>query len=267
MTAFPIVQVDAFADRPFSGNPAAVVRIDGDWPDDALLQAIAAETNQSETAFYHPMDDGRFELRWFSSATEVALCGHATLATGHVILAGDLAQSRVEFLTRQSGVLTLARGAGGNGYELALPALPPAPRPLPTIVAALGIVGEPTATLWHPNGYALIIVEDEAAVRGLVPDFRLLATEGNILTIVSAPGDETDIVSRAFAPAAGVDEDPVTGSAHAVVAPWWAGQLGKPAFTALQASSRGGRLGCRVEGDTVILGGRCVTVIEGVLHA
>lgn len=264
MTGLPFALVDAFADRPFTGNPAAVVRIDGIWPDDALLQAIAAETNQPETAFHRTVADGGIELRWFSPATEVALCGHATLAAGHIILSADPARPRVDFRTRRSGVLTVSRA--GEGYELALPALSPSPRSLPSIVAALGLAAEPVATLWHAQGYALIVLADADAVRTLSPDFRRLAAEGNILTIVTAPGGDTDIISRAFAPGAGVDEDPVTGSAHAVMAPFWAGRLGLNPFTAFQASRRGGRLECRVEGDRIILRGRCVTTIEGVLR-
>ena len=264
MTGLYFALVDAFADRPFTGNPAAVVRIGGAWPDIALLQAIAAETNQPETAFHRIAGDGGIELRWFSPATEVALCGHATLAAGHVLLSADPALTRIDFRTRRSGVLTVARAE--DGYDLALPTLALSPRPLPTIVAALGLADEPVATLWHQQGYALVVLAEDDAVRSAAPDFRRLAAEGNILTIITAPGSDTDIVSRAFAPGAGVDEDPVTGSAHAAMALWWAARLGRSHFTAFQASRRGGRLDCRVEGDRVILRGRCITTIEGVLR-
>ena len=263
----PFVQVDAFAERPFTGTPAAVMPL-GAWLPDDVLQAIAAENNLSETAFLVPIagseDDGGaapdFELRWFTPASEVVLCGHATLASGHFVLSSDPARDRVRFLTRKAGELSVART--GEGYELALPAWKPSATPLPAIVAALGGVTV-VETLWHPHRYALVVLEDAAAVRALAPDFRALAAEGDVLTIVTAPGDHTDIVSRAFAPGAGINEDPVTGSAHAVMTPYWAERLGRDRFTAYQASRRGGRLTCRLDGDRVVLGGRCATVIEG----
>jgi PhzF family phenazine biosynthesis protein len=258
----PFAQIDAFASAPFTGNPAAVMPLAA-WPDDAVLQAIAAENNLAETAFLLPDTSGEaeFELRWFTPMTEAALCGHATLASGHFVLSGDPSIDTVRFRTRKAGVLEVRRA--DDGYELSLPAWAPFPRELPEIVAALGAKGV-VETLWHPGRYALIVLENEALVRALAPDFRVLAAKGNILTIVTAPGDSTDIVSRAFAPGAGIDEDPVTGSAHAVSAPYWAKRLGRESFTAFQASQRGGRLTCRLEGDRVILGGTCVTVIEGV---
>jgi PhzF family phenazine biosynthesis protein len=259
----PFLQIDAFADRPFTGNPAAVIPLDR-WLDDETLQRIAAENNVSETAFLvtDATGDADFELRWFSPTAEVALCGHGTLASGHAILGTEPCRNRVTFRTRKAGLLAVARD--GAGYKLALPAWKPEPQPLPAIVAALGL-GNVVETLWHPHRYALVIVEHEEVVRGLTPDFRALAAEGNILAIVSARGRETDIVSRAFAPGAGVDEDPVTGSAHAVMTPYWAEKLGRDAFTAWQASARGGHLRCRLDGERVILSGRCVTVIEGSL--
>lgn len=263
----PLVQIDAFADRPFTGNPAAVMPLGG-WLDDQVLQAIAAENNLSETAFLVAVagsdDDGGagpdFELRWFTPTSEVVLCGHATLASGHFILSSDPARDSVRFRTRKAGELTVSRA--GDGYELALPAWKPSPKELPAIVAGLG-VSAVVETLWHPHRYALVVLEDAAAIRALTPDFRALAAEGDILTIVTAPGDDTDIISRAFAPGGGVNEDPVTGSAHAVMTPYWAERLGRDRFIAYQASKRGGHLTCRLEGDRVVLGGRCVTVLEG----
>jgi PhzF family phenazine biosynthesis protein len=256
-----LVQVDAFADRPFTGNPAAVVPLDA-WLDDATLQAIAMENNLSETAFTVPDASGAadYELRWFTPTTEVVMCGHATLASGHVLIG---ARDRLRFRTRRAGVLEVARGADG-AYLLSLPAWKPEPRPLPEVVAALGC-GAAAETLWHPQRYALIVLEDEAAVRALRPDFRALGAQGDILTIATAPGAATDIVSRVFATGAGIDEDPVTGSAHAVSVPYWAERLARTRFTALQASRRGGRLTCALAGDRVVLGGACVTVIEGTL--
>ncbi len=257
----PFLQVDAFADRPFTGNPAAVMPLDR-WLDDAMLQQIAAENNLSETAFLVADASGEsdYELRWFTPTAEVALCGHATLASGHSILGTQPGRSRVTFRTRKAGILAVARD--GHGYKVALPAWKPDPKPLPVILAALGL-DDAVETLWHSSRYGLVVVEDEAIVRGLAPDFRKLAAEGDVLTIVTARGRDTDIVSRAFAPGAGIDEDPVTGSAHAVMVPYWAEKLGRNEFSAFQASARSGRLGCRLDGERVILSGRCVTVIEG----
>lgn len=257
MTQLRLVQVDAFAERPFTGNPAAVMPLK-EWLPDEVLQAIAMENNLSETAFTAPAHDGAdYELRWFTPTTEVVMCGHATLASGHVLIGeGD----RIRFRTRKAGMLEVRRQ--GDGYALDLPAWRPDPKPLPAIVEALGC--RAVETHWHPHRYGLVVVESEDEVRALSPDFGALAREGDLLTIVTAPGRETDIVSRVFAPGAGIDEDPVTGSAHAVMVPYWADRLGRDSFTAFQASRRGGRLDCRLEGDRVILGGRCVTVIEGV---
>ena len=267
MTELRIVQVDAFADRPFTGNPAAVMPLDH-WLPDEILQAIAMENNLAETSFTVPIrrggsepadaGDADYELRWFTPATEVVMCGHATLASGHVLLTGDT----IRFRTRNAGILEVARD--GAGYAMSLPAWAPAPKPLPEVVAALGCT--PVETLWHPQRYAVVLLESEADVRAVEPDFRALAKEGDLLTIVTAPGEETDIVSRAFAPGAGIDEDPVTGSAHAVLTPYWAERLGRAAFTAYQASRRGGHLAGRLAGDRVILGGKCVTVMEGAMR-
>jgi PhzF family phenazine biosynthesis protein len=257
----PFTQVDAFADAPFAGNPAAVMPLSS-WLDDDMLQRIAEENNLSETAFIVPSeaDEVDFELRWFTPTDEVALCGHATLASGHVVLSSDTALSRVRFATRQAGVLEVARV--NAGYALALPAWGGAPADLTPYVEALALTGV-EATLWQDKGYALIIVDDAATVRALAPDHRALKAAGKAVVIVSAQGDTTDIVSRVFTPAYGIDEDPVTGSAHAVMVPYWAKRLGRDGFTAHQASARGGHLTCRLDGDRVVLGGRCVTVIEG----
>lgn len=259
----PFAQVDAFADAPFAGNPAAVMPLET-WPEDALLQRIAAENNLSETAFLVPDAIGAadYALRWFTPAAEVALCGHATLASGHYLLSRDPAIGRVRFRTLRAGVLEVARD--GDGYAMALPCWAPAPRSLPGIVAALGLAPEQVIdTLWHEKGYALVVVTDEALVRGCTPDQRALAAEGPIVAIVSAPGETVDFVSRVFVPAFGIDEDPVTGSAHAVMTPYWVERLGRNGLRAYQASERGGAVACRLDGDRVVLGGRCVTVIEG----
>jgi PhzF family phenazine biosynthesis protein len=258
----PFAQIDAFADRPFTGNPAAVMPLQA-WLDDDVLQAIAQENNLSETAFIIPDASGEadYELRWHTPAAEVALCGHATLASGHYVLSADQSRDTVSFRTRQAGILHVSRN--GTGYELALPAWAPTLKPLPEIAAALGIAA-PVATLWHDKGYALVVVEDEATVGGLQPNLAALAALGKIVAIVSAPGNAADIVSRVFTPYFDIPEDPVTGSAHAVMGPYWADRLGRESFSAYQASARGGHVACRLAGDRVILGGQCVTVIEGV---
>jgi len=261
MTELRLIQVDAFADRPFTGNPAAVMPLES-WLPDETLQAIALENNLSETAFTIPDASGAadYELRWFTPGLEVALCGHATLASGHVLI-GD--RERIRFRTRKSGILEVARD--GEGYAMSLPAYAPAPKPLDWIVAALGAT--PAETLWHDHWYALVVFESEAEVRALEPDFKALAAQGDVMIIATAPGDATDAVSRVFVPGAGIDEDPVTGSAHSVLVPYWAARLGRTdAMTFFQASKRGGHLTGRLDGNRVILGGKCVTVIEGKMR-
>jgi predicted PhzF superfamily epimerase YddE/YHI9 len=201
-------------------------------------------------------------LRWFTPTVEVDLCGHATLAAGQELLSRAPARRALRFRTRKAGVLEVRRG--GEGYELALPAIPTAPGEWPEAVAALGVV---PAELWRsPGGYDLFLYEHAARVRDLRPDFRELAALGRHTVIATAPGEETDIVSRVFVPGAAIDEDSVTGAAHAVLTPFWAPRLGKDNFTAYQASARGGHLTCRFDGDRVWLGGRCVTVVEGTFY-
>ncbi|MEA3010793.1 MAG: hypothetical protein QOJ91_2485 [Sphingomonadales bacterium] len=280
MPQLRLVQVDAFADRPFTGNPAAVVPLE-QWLADDVLQAIAEENNLAETAFTIEVADGDadYELRWFTPTVEVALCGHATLASGHVLLGG---KDRLRFRTRRSGILVVSRD--GDGYRLDLPQTRvrlATPAQLGDVVArdGAGIVdivsrdghsdsAPPDLYLSYEGseGVAILLFADEAAVRALAPDMKRLA-EIDYMVIATAPGGGGyDVVSRVFVPAWGVDEDPVTGSAHAALAPFWAERLGRDSFTAFQASRRGGRVECRSEGDRAILGGRCVTVIEGVLN-
>jgi PhzF family phenazine biosynthesis protein len=261
---YRIVQVDAFADRPFTGNPAAVVPLEAWLPDD-VLQAIAEENNLSETAFTVPAADGEadYELRWFTPTTEVALCGHATLASGFVLIEGE----EIRFRTRKAGILTVRRS--GDALSLDLPVTLVERGQDPALLEALGT---PTAEVYHSyqgaEATAIVLLDDEAAVRACAPDMRALRGI-DLMAIVTAPADpasDYDVVSRVFVPAWGVDEDPVTGSAHAALAPFWAERLGRDAFTAFQASRRGGRVECRLAGDRAILGGSCVTVIEGVLR-
>lgn len=258
MSRLPFFQVDAFAPRPLAGNPAAVMPLDR-WLDDSLMQSIAAENNLSETAFTVPSDggDADFELRWFTPTTEVVLCGHATLAAGHVLLTGE----RVRFATR-SGLLTVARS--GDLLELDLPAARVERSELPEVRRALGVEGETFAGR-DGNGNVLMLLAGEDQVRAVRPDFAALS-ELPYLVSVTAPGDEQDVASRVFAAYHGIAEDPVTGSAHAALTPFWAERLGRRSFTALQASPRSGILHCALRGDRVVLGGRCFTVIVGTFQ-
>ncbi|MFL6857457.1 MAG: PhzF family phenazine biosynthesis protein [Allosphingosinicella sp.] len=262
MTQLRLVQVDAFADSPFTGNPAAVVPLEARLPD-ATMQAIAMENNLSETAFTVPAEDGEadYELRWFTPTTEVALCGHATLASGHVLI-GD--RSRVRFRTRRAGILIVGRD--GAGLTLDLPQTLVRSEAHPELLAALGTpAGEVHLSYEGAEATAIVLLADAAAVRACAPDMAALRRI-ELMAIVTAPGDGgDDVVSRVFVPAWGVDEDPVTGSAHAALAPFWAERLGRDAFTAWQASRRGGRVACRRADDRVVLGGGCVTVLEGML--
>lgn len=262
MIRLPIAQIDAFADAPFTGNPAAVMPLDA-WLADDVLLAIAGENNLSETAFLVPDTSGAsdYELRWFTPAAEVALCGHATLASGHHLLSSDPSLAQVTFRTRKAGILAVARH--GDGYELALPNWAPNAKPLPEIVAALGLEAA-AETLWYDTGYALIVLDNADQIRALTPDLAALAAQGQLVAVVTAPGDTTDVISRVFTPYYDIPEDPVTGSAHAVMTPYWAARLGRDSFTAYQASKRGGHIGCRLAGDRVLLTGRCVTMMEGI---
>jgi len=261
MPALPYWHVDAFADRPFAGNQAAVMIL-GDWPGDDVLRAIGEENNFAETAFLVPDRSGiaDWELRWFTPTCEIRLCGHATLASGHVLLGREPQRSAVAFRTRQAGVLVVQRD-GERGLEVGLPVIPTAPAAFPEAAALLG--GQLQETWRSPDGYSLFLYPDEAAVRSLLPDLRGLAALGDEQFIVTAPGDATDIVSRVFVPGSGVDEDSVTGSAHAALTWFWTRRLGVERLTAFQASRRGGKVGCRIAGDVAWLAGPCVTVVEG----
>jgi len=265
--ALPYWHVDAFADRPFAGNQAAVMPLEA-WLPDETLQAIGAENMFAETAFVVPDATGEadWELRWFTPELEIRLCGHATLASGHVLLERDGGE-RVTFRTRKAGVLEVRRMAGG-GYELALPAIPTEPGEWSEAVAGLG--AKPLEIWRSPDRYSLFLFGSEDEVRALTPDVKALAALGDDQFICTAPGPKidgaTDVVSRVFVPGGGVDEDSVTGSAHAVLTPFWAARLGRERFTAHQASARGGDLTCRLSGNQAWLGGRCVTVVEGTFY-
>jgi PhzF family phenazine biosynthesis protein len=260
----PIIQVDAFSGRPFAGNPAAVCLTDAP-ADEEWMQRVAGEMNLSETAFLHPREDG-WGLRWFTPRVEVALCGHATLASAHVLWEeGRLpADAEARFHTA-SGVLTAARQ--GEWISMDFPANPAeeteAPEGLEEALGArLGYVGRSRYDL-------LVEVETEEVLRALRPDFGLLAGIDARGVIVTTQGADVryDFLSRFFAPRAGVDEDPVTGSAHCVLAPFWAGRLQRDELTGYQASPRGGVVKVRVAGDRVVLAGQAVTVMRGELVA
>ncbi len=257
----PMWQVDAFTAKVFAGNPAAVCLLD-DWLADGVLQSIAAENNLSETAFLVPRGE-EFELRWFTPAVEVALCGHATLAAAKVLF--DLrgwSQSEVRFRTRQRGVLAVAKR--GDGFEMDFPALPAWPVPVPAgLAAALG--AEPRQLLESTDDW-LVVLDDEETVRNLKPDLAALKAFNCRCLVPTARGDRVDFVSRAFAPRFGIPEDPVTGSAHCALAPHWAGVLGKNELRAFQVSARGGEVRCRVAGDRVRLAGQAAVFLEGAIE-
>ena len=256
MTDLPFFQVDAFAEAPLTGNPAAVMPLD-QWLDELLMQRIAGENNLSETAFTVPSEreDADFDLRWFTPVAEAELCGHATIASGHVLMTGN----SVRFST-QAGILTVSRR--DDLLELDLPAAPLTEAHEPELNRALGLPDSPAWGAEGCNDAAIIELADESAVRAVKPDFAALAKIPR-MAVVTASGDSEDIASRVFVPYLGIDEDPVTGSAHAALVPYWAQRLGRNEMTALQASARTGLLHCRLDGDRVILGGHCHTVIAG----
>jgi len=262
----PIFQVDAFAEEPFKGNPAGVCLLGGP-AEAAWMQSVAAEMNLAETAFPLAEGDG-FRLRWFTPKVEVKLCGHATLATAHILWErGVLPPGREARFQTLSGLLTARRD--GDLVELDFPARPPLPQPPDWADAVVGALGIKPAYVGMSAEDVLFEAADEEALRSLEPDFatlRSLPARGVIVTSRSAD-KRFDFVSRFFAPAVGVDEDPVTGSSHTVLVPYWAAKLGKKEFTAYQASARGGVLHLRHEGDRVRIAGRAVTVIAGELIA
>jgi PhzF family phenazine biosynthesis protein len=257
----PIYQVDAFTRRRFAGNPAAVVLL-ATAPDDATLQAIAAENNLAETAFLLA-DGDDYRLRWFTPTVEVPLCGHATLASAAVIMERlQPGRERVVFHSA-SGPLTVKRA--GADYVMDFPARPFAPVPTPPGMAqALGAT--PVEVVADAGNYT-VLLETARLVRGLAPDLAAIARLDRIGVVVTAPGDmDYDFVSRYFAPAKGIPEDPVTGGAHCALAPYWARRLNKTTLHAFQASPRGGEILCRVAGERVELEGACVFYLEGEIE-
>jgi predicted PhzF superfamily epimerase YddE/YHI9 len=251
--------VDAFTDRLFGGNPAAVVPLDR-WLDDALLQRIASENNLSETAFFVNERDG-LRIRWFTPGAEVKLCGHATLASAFVLMT-EIEPERTEITFQSlSGPLVVRRE--GERFALDFPVLNSVPaEPPPGLAEALG--APPHETLRAMDWLA--VYDGEAVVRSLAPDFAAIARVPLRGVIVTAPGSDVDFVSRFFAPAVGVPEDPVTGSAHCALVPYWAARLGKTTLRARQVSRRGGELWCELRGERVIIAGHAVKYLEGAIE-
>ncbi len=263
----PYWHVDAFSERPFGGNQAAVMVLD-EWPPDDVLVQIGAENLFAETAFVVRDTTGEadWELRWCTPTYEIALCGHATMASGHVLLTRD-GGDRVTFRTRKSGVLEVRRE--GELYEVGLPATESAPGES----EAAALMGGRAIEVYRPSGkdirYHIFLYETAAEVRALTPDIRALGAIGKDQFIATAPGDSGsghDCVSRVFVPGGGVDEDSVTGSAHSLLTPFWVSRLGRNNLRAYQASERGGELTLRLDGDRAWLGGPCVTVVEGSFY-
>ncbi|MFC3165960.1 PhzF family phenazine biosynthesis protein [Ciceribacter thiooxidans] len=254
----PMFQVDAFTNRRFAGNPAAVMLLD-DFLEDAALQAIAAENNLAETAFLVPYGDD-YRLRWFTPTVEVPLCGHATLASAAVVMERLSPQRRRVVFHSTSGALTVDRRS--DVYVMNFPARPTEPvEPPPGLTEALG--ARPVEAVTDHFNY-LVLLETAGQVRRLAPDMAAINRLDRTGVIVTAPGDDGyDFVSRYFAPAKGIPEDPVTGGAHCALTPYWAERLGKTDFRAFQASRRGGEIGCRLLGERVELAGGCVFYHKG----
>lgn len=251
-------QVDAFSDRPFAGNPAMVYRL-GSWLADELMQQIAAEHNLAETAFVVPHTEG-WQIRWFTPTTEVPLCGHATLASAHVLLEiYNVPGERLLFQSK-SGPLSVSRE--GGRLQLDFPRVDP--QLLDEALPVAEALGCPVLEVWKTSEL-LVRVESEQVLRACTPDMTALAQLPGLGVIVTAPGIEHDFVSRYFAPGIGIPEDPVTGSTHCSLIPYWAQRLGKSELRAFQCSSRGGELFCRLEGERVKIAGNARLVASGVL--
>ena len=265
MKTLPIYQVDAFTNRLFAGNPAAVVPLQ-EWLPDETMQTIAAENNLSETAFVVPAGAAKWELRWFTPTIEVPLCGHATLATAFVLaeVMGEKAET-FTFSTLMVGDLTVSRDAEG-WFVMRFPRRPKTSDAIAIepVAAALGRRPDTVVEFATPGDTSwLAVFAAEADVIGLEPDFRAIAGLPPLNIIATASGMSVDFVSRMFAPKAGLDEDPVTGSAHCSLVPYWAERLGKTTFTAKQVSARGGDLRCELDGDTVVVCGEAVLYLKG----
>ena len=257
-TRMKLYQVDAFTNELFKGNPAAVCPLD-DWIDTAVMQRIAAENNLSETAFIVNEPDSGYRIRWFTPTVEVDLCGHATLSSAHVLFEHlDYEGNTIRFQS-QSGVLGVTRQEGG-WLQLDFPLQEPAPAKTPEhLVEGLGLA--PKAVLQHQDYIA--VFDNESEILSLAPDFRTLSQIKTRGICVTAPGTDCDFVSRFFGPRAGIDEDPVTGSAHCQLAPYWGKRLGKTVLSAKQVSARGGVINCELKNDRVLISGQAKTYLIG----
>lgn len=262
---YPLYLIDAFVDQPFSGNPAGVCLLPDEQPAN-WMQQVALEMNQSETAFLWPEADGAWQLRWFTPQVEVNLCGHATLAAAHALWQhyGDSTTARLKFRTH-SGLLTATRL--GDEIQLDFPADQPRSRDIPPEIHRL--LGKPPVWFGRGNDDLLVVVESAAEVETFVPDLSLISAITERGLIISAPGDADsglDIVSRFFAPKVGIAEDPVTGSAHCLLAVYWGYRLAKTRLQARQASARGGLLNLELHGERVLLSGKARTMLKGEFH-
>ena len=271
MTTLPYFHINAFGDGPFKGNQAAVMPLET-WLDGAILQAIGEENNFAETAFFIPDTSGKadYELRWFTPALEIALCGHATLASGFYLLSQNTDKGCITFCTRKAGILSVKR-TENNEYAVALPAYPPKQEDMPGWASALDTNGIlPKEHHFHEGRYHIFLFDNAEQILSLKPYFAgLIDAAGDSQFICTAPADAQtnyDVISRVFVPGAGVNEDSVTGSAHAVLTPYWSDRLGRDNFKAHQASRRSGTLNCAIEDDTVWLGGKCALVVNGVFN-
>ncbi len=259
----PIYQIDAFTHERFKGNSAAVVPLE-QWLSDAQMQAIAVENNLSETAFLVREPDGAFHIRWFSPLTEIDFCGHATLASAFVLLDQQMATAPLTFRAAAVGDISVAQLDDGR-LEMDFPSRSPEPVDNPPVELFNGLGVLPQAVLKSRQAW-FAVFEHEEQVRQLSPDLALLKSLAPLDVVVTAPGREQDFVSRYFWPANGGDEDPVTGSIHAGLAPYWAERLGKVSLLALQASRRSGLLYCRVAGERVFVAGHAVRYLEGTIE-
>ena len=262
MRNLPLYQVDAFTDRLFGGNPAAVVPVP-EFPTEALMQSIASENNLSETAFVVIRGRGKFDIRWFTPTQEVRLCGHATLAAAHVLFkSGDKDLTKLRFRTTSAGTIVVTPLDADGEYQLTFPADVPEPvRSSKKIRGALA--GLKPREVYQGTDDLVVVLKNEEQVRTLSPNFHVVSQLKRRGLIVTAPGDTVDFVSRCFYPAYGIDEDPVTGSAHTVLTPLWAEKLKKKTLTAHQISPRGGHLTCALKGKKVRLTGSAITYLAG----
>ena len=259
----PIFQVDAFTNERFKGNPAAVVPLE-QWLSDGQMQAIAVENNLSETAFFVREPDGAFHIRWFSPLTEIDFCGHATLASAFVVLEQEMGEAPLIFRAAAVGAIEVTQRDDGLLEMSFLNRAPEAVTEVPQVLLE-ALDSPPVAVLKNRQAW-FVVYADERQVRDAAPDFEALKALAPLDVVVTGPGDHEDFVSRYFWPANGGDEDPVTGSIHAGLAPYWAKRLGKSSLVALQASARSGLLHCRVEGERVFVAGAAVRYLQGQIE-